>query len=90
MALYEYDCPKCGTFEVTQRMSDPPLKKHDVCGSKVHRLISATSFQLKGGGWYSDGYASKKAAASSSSSDKTACSPSGCEKPGCATKAAAA
>ena len=43
-------------------MSDPPLKKHDKCGSKkVKKLISATSFQLKGEGWYVTDYKKKKA-----------------------------
>jgi putative FmdB family regulatory protein len=58
MAIYEYDCPRCGTFEVSQKMTEPALVQHDACGSKVERRISLTSFALKGGGWYSDGYAS--------------------------------
>lgn len=66
-------------------MSDPPLTTHDTCGQPVERLISRTSFQLKGGGWYSDGYGSAKSAGS-----RTACSPAGCEKPGCGAKAAQA
>ena len=62
MPIYEYQCEKCGeVFEVTQKISDPPLKKHDSCGSKkVKKLISQTSFQLKGGGWYVTDYANKK------------------------------
>jgi putative FmdB family regulatory protein len=63
MPLYEYACPKCGRFEVQQRITEPALTKH-TCGAKVERLISATSFQLKGGGWYSDGYGAKKASGS--------------------------
>lgn len=58
MAIYEYDCPQCGTFEVTQKMTDEALTIHPTCGSKVERKISVSSFALKGGGWYSDGYAS--------------------------------
>ena len=62
MPIYEYECGKCGeVFEVTQRISDAPLKKHDVCGSKkVKKLISQSSFQLKGGGWYVTDYTNKK------------------------------
>jgi putative FmdB family regulatory protein len=60
MPLYEYSCPKCGDFEVLQRVSTPPLKKHD-CGRTVHRKVSLSSFQLKGGGWYKDLYGSAKA-----------------------------
>ena len=63
MPIYEYDCPKCGTFEVSQKMSDPVLATHDACGEPVERRISLTSFSLKGGGWYADGYASSKQAA---------------------------
>lgn len=58
MPLREYDCPKCGTFEVLQKMNDAPLEQHEACGSPVSRRVSLSSFSLKGGGWYSDGYAS--------------------------------
>jgi putative FmdB family regulatory protein len=56
MPIYEYSCPKCGPFEVTQRISDKPLSRCPTCRSKVRKLISATAFLLKGGGWYADGY----------------------------------
>jgi putative FmdB family regulatory protein len=58
MPLYEYDCDRCGTFEVKQKMDDAPLTTHEACGEKVTRRISRSSFVLKGGGWYSDGYGS--------------------------------
>jgi len=57
MPIYEYQCPKCGTFETTQRITDPPLKRCPTCKSKVERMISATSFVLKGSGWYATDYA---------------------------------
>ena len=59
MPIYEYDCNKCGTIEVTQRITDKPLSKCPTCKSKVKRLISNTSFQLKGTGWYITDYARK-------------------------------
>lgn len=60
MPIYEYACPKCGEFEVTQRITDAPLKKCPTCkGTKVKKLISNTSFQLKGSGWYVTDYARK-------------------------------
>ena len=62
MPIYEYACPKCGEFEVTQRITEQPLKKCPTCKSKVRKLISNTSFQLKGSGWYATDYAGKKAA----------------------------
>ena len=49
MPIYEYDCPKCGRFDTLQRMSAPPLRRHDVCGAPVKKVMSAGSFTLKGG-----------------------------------------
>lgn len=62
MPIYEYACGKCEhEFEVEQRMSDPPVKTCPKCRSrKVKRLISRTSFVLKGSGWYSDLYSSSR------------------------------
>lgn len=59
MPIYEYRCDKCGTFEVTQRITEKPLGKCPTCKSKVKKLISNTSFQLKGTGWYITDYARK-------------------------------
>jgi putative FmdB family regulatory protein len=50
MPIYEYDCPKCGRFDVIQKMSAAPLETHEPCGSKVTKLMSAGSFAIKGGG----------------------------------------
>ena len=57
MPIYEYKCGKCGVFEITQRITENPLKKCPTCKSKVERIISATSFVLKGTGWYATDYA---------------------------------
>lgn len=55
--IYEYECPKCGEFEVEQKISDKKLKKCPTCKSKVKRLISkGGSFILRGTGWFRDGY----------------------------------
>jgi putative FmdB family regulatory protein len=59
MPIYEYDCQKCGTFETTQKITDKPLSKCPACKGKVKKLISNTSFQLKGTGWYVTDYARK-------------------------------
>ena len=59
MPIYEYNCQRCGTFEATQRITDKPLAKCPTCKSKVRKLISNTSFQLKGTGWYVTDYARK-------------------------------
>jgi predicted nucleic acid-binding Zn ribbon protein len=50
-----------------QRMSEDPKTECEQCGGALERLISSTSFQLKGGGWYKDLYSSPKPAASGSS-----------------------
>ena len=56
MPIYEYRCSKCGDFETTQKITDPPLQKCPTCRRKVTKLISTTSFQLKGSGWYVTDY----------------------------------
>jgi putative FmdB family regulatory protein len=67
--VYEYGCKKCKReFEYEQRMSDPPKKKCEACGGVLERLISRTSFQLKGSGCYKDLYSSTTPAAPTSES----------------------
>ncbi|HKV54254.1 MAG TPA: zinc ribbon domain-containing protein, partial [Candidatus Binataceae bacterium] len=63
MPIYEYNCKKCGVFEATQRITESPLGKCPTCGGKVSRLISHTSFVLKGSGWYATDYARSNGAA---------------------------
>jgi putative FmdB family regulatory protein len=62
MPTYEYMCQKCEhEFEREQRISDPAVKTCPKCKARrVKKLISRTSFVLKGGGWHSDLYASPK------------------------------
>ena len=52
MPIYEYACAACGhQFEEWQKITDKPVKTCPKCkAKKVERLISQTSFQLKGGG----------------------------------------
>lgn len=55
--LYEYLCKKCNhKFEKRQKMTDETIPKCPKCNGNCRKLISGTSFILKGGGWYSDGY----------------------------------
>lgn len=79
MPLYEYQCDNCNEkFEVMQKFADGPLTSHEKCGGgPVHRLISASSFNFKGSGFYVNDYAkgkgsSKEPASSSSPSDSSA------------------
>ena len=69
MPTYEYQCSACEhEFERDQRISEAPVKKCPKCGKqKAKRLISRTSFVLKGGGWYGDLYGSVKPASESKS-----------------------
>ena len=62
MPIYEYRCEACGhEMEAIQKMSDASLTDCPECGQPaLKKLISAAGFRLKGGGWYADGYASKK------------------------------
>ena len=60
MPIYEYSCRQCGDFEVTQKIKDKPLTRCPTCKGKVKKLISNTSFQLKGTGWYITDYARKE------------------------------
>jgi putative FmdB family regulatory protein len=57
--LYEYECPKDGTFERMQKFSDPPLAACPTCGGPVEKLLSAPAIQFKGTGWYVTDYARK-------------------------------
>jgi putative FmdB family regulatory protein len=60
MPIYEYQCENCSRrFEVMQRMTEPLLTSCEVCGGQVRRLISQTSFVLKGSGWYVTDYPSE-------------------------------
>jgi putative FmdB family regulatory protein len=61
MPIYEYKCPKCGVVEVMQGIKEKPLKKCPNCKNKVERMISSSSFVLKGTGWYATDYAKKSA-----------------------------
>jgi putative FmdB family regulatory protein len=63
MPTYEYKCKKCGVFETTQRITEAPLKKCPTCRGKVERLVSHSSFILKGSGWYATDYAHKGSSA---------------------------
>jgi putative FmdB family regulatory protein len=59
MPIYEYRCVKCNEqFEVMQKITDDPLSTCELCGGNLKRLITNTSFVLKGSGWYVTDYPS--------------------------------
>jgi putative FmdB family regulatory protein len=85
MPIYEYECPTHGRYEVNQRITEDALQtcnKSD-CHQPVRKLISSTSFALKGGGWYSDGYGSTGTSGGGGKSE--AAGAGACGAPACAT-----
>lgn len=58
MPLYEYDCKACGKpMELIRKFSEADEKTCPECGEQaLERRTSQTAFQLKGSGWYADGY----------------------------------
>jgi putative FmdB family regulatory protein len=77
MPIYEYRCPNGHTFEVFQRMSDPPATACEVCGaSPVEKVLFPVAVHFKGSGFYSTDYgrgsrkpSGKEGEAGSASSD---------------------
>ncbi|MCB2146508.1 MAG: zinc ribbon domain-containing protein [Deltaproteobacteria bacterium] len=64
MPLYEYQCTECGEIEeAIQKFSDAPLTACRHCSGKLNKLISQSSFHLKGTGWYVTDYSKKSATA---------------------------
>jgi putative FmdB family regulatory protein len=61
MPIYEYVCEKCNNhLETIQKMTDKPLTTCPECKGSLKKMISNTSFVLKGTGWYVTDYASNK------------------------------
>ena len=57
MPVYEYECQSCKEItETWQGISDEPLSCCPNCQGPVKKIISVSTFALKGGGWYADGY----------------------------------
>lgn len=73
MPLYEYACSACRhEFEQMQKFSDASVRKCPSCGKlKVTKKISLAGFQLKGAGWYKDGYVKSSGAAEKPADGKT-------------------
>ena len=88
MPIYEYHCEKCGhEFEVLQKHFDVDEMPCERCGAPAKRMISNTSFVLKGTGWYVTDY---KANGGCSASGNAANGSNGSSKPAEAPAAEAA
>lgn len=60
MPLYEYECKECKRrFETLQKIDAEPLQSCIHCSGEVEKLISVSSFQFKGSGWYITDYKNK-------------------------------
>ena len=60
MPLYEYSCEKCKhIFELMRKVSETSPVKCPKCGLDAKKMVSSTSFQLKGTGWYKTDYQDK-------------------------------
>jgi len=61
MPVYEFECPECGDIKevITNRIKEETIICNK-CKVQMKKIISQTSFTLKGSGWGRDGYESKK------------------------------
>jgi len=82
MPIYEYSCSSCGADFEKILKAGSPNPPCPTCDAATDKKISLSSFQLKGGGWYSDAYAgadnkspAAKSAGSESSSPKSKTEP---------------
>src|SRR6185369_14366694 len=67
MPLYEYQCGRCGRFELIRKFSDTPVEGCPTCGSPVEKQLSSPAIQFKGAGWYVTDYAKKSSGEGSKS-----------------------
>ncbi len=73
MPIYEYICEDCEKLtEAMQRITESPLTVCPQCSGTLRKLVSNTSFVLKGGGWYKDGYSSTQPKPQNKSTGKPA------------------
>ena len=69
MPVYEFECT-CGSItEDLVRMGTRSIKCPQ-CGGRARKIMSACAFELKGGGWYADGYSSRKSTKENTNTDK--------------------
>ncbi len=66
MPFYEYQCEKCSEiYEIFVRNGDKMPDVCEICGGRLHKIISVSSFHLKGSGWYITDYSKKNTSLSS-------------------------
>ena len=73
MPIYEYECQKCRQVtEAMQKFSDAPLTCCPACSGELKKMISHSSFHLKGSGWYVTDYARNGTSAPAAKKEGTA------------------
>jgi putative FmdB family regulatory protein len=60
MPIYEYRCKNGHTFEVMQRISDPPVTECEIDGAPVQRVFHPVAVHFKGSGFYNTDYGTRK------------------------------
>jgi len=92
MPIYEYRRQDGSTFEVMQKMSDPPLTSDPETGKPVERVFAPVAIHFKGSGFHNTDYGTRKrnrekaAEKSSSSSDSGSSSSSSSSDGGSSSK----
>ena len=72
MPVYEYQCTECGQIkEAFQKISDSPLEICPHCKGHLKKLISQSTFHLKGSGWYVTDYGGAKTGSKATSDAKS-------------------
>jgi putative FmdB family regulatory protein len=87
MPIYEYECTACSQItEAVQRFSDPPLTECSRCHGQMRKLISKSTFHLKGSGWYVTDYSGKNQSTAANGSSSTTTQKDSSESPKAETK----
>ncbi len=77
MPTYDYICTSCKhAWELEQRIVEDPVRKCPKCRANTakRQISSGAGFILKGGGWYADGYGSKKTSSTEAASESNSSS----------------
>ena len=70
MPIYEYRCEDCEQlFEEWQSGFEEKALDCPMCGGRAGRIMSNTSFVLKGSGWYTTDYCKSEASGGNGASD---------------------
>ena len=71
MPIYEYKCEDCGKItEIWHGVNESPQNSCPHCGGRLHKIISKSSFILKGSGWYATDYKRRDSSASTGNSHR--------------------